>query len=137
MKKTHIVILIGIVALIGTLLAYSADFSTYDSIASAKNKEGKFVHIIAKLDKSKPIEFDPVKNPNFTSFYAIDSLGGVTRVVYNNSKPTDLEKSESIVMKGKMNNGQFECKEIMLKCPSKYKDEKENLQKGLTETTSY
>ena len=137
MKKTHIVILIGIVALIGTLLAYSADFSTYDSIASAKNKEGKFVHIIAKLDKSKPIEFDPVRNPNFTSFYAIDSLGGVTRVVYNNSKPTDLEKSESIVMKGKMNNGQFECKEIMLKCPSKYKDEKENLQKGLTETTSY
>ena len=137
MKKTQIIILIGIVALIGTLLAYSADFSTYDSIASAKNKEGKYVHIIAKLDKSKPIEFDPVKNPNFTSFYAVDSLGGVTKVVYNNSKPTDLEKSESIVMKGKMTNGQFECKEIMLKCPSKYKDEKENLQKGFKESTSY
>lgn len=134
MKKTHIAILIGIAALIGSLLAYSVDFSTYDTIDSAKKKEGKFVHMIAKLDMSQPVEYDPANNPNYLSFYAVDSLGGTTKVVYRNSKPTDLEKSERIVMKGSMQKDHFECKEILLKCPSKYKDDKEKLQKGLNET---
>ncbi len=137
MKRTHIIILIGIAALIGGLLAYSADFSTYDSIASAKEKPGKYVHLIAKLDKSKPIEYDAIKNPNYLAFYAIDSLGGQTKVVYHNSKPQDLERSERIVMKGKMKDGHFECNDILLKCPSKYKDEKETLQKSVQETTTY
>jgi cytochrome c-type biogenesis protein CcmE len=137
MKRTHIIILIGIAALIGGLLAYSADFSTYDSIASAKEKPGKYVHLIAKLDKSQPIEYDPIKNPNYLAFHAIDSLGGKTKVIYHNSKPQDLEKSERIVMKGKMQEGHFECNDILLKCPSKYKDDKEQLQKSVKETTTY
>lgn len=136
MKKTHIVILIGIAGLIVSLIAFSADFSTYDSIQSAKNKEGKFVHLIAKLDTSKAITYDPLNNPNYLAFYAIDSLGNSTKVVYRNSKPTDLEKSERIVMKGTMTNEHFECKDILLKCPSKYKDDKEQLQKNMEEQTS-
>ncbi len=136
MKKTHIIILVGIAALIVGLLAYSVDFSTYDTVNSAKQKKGKYVHLIAKLDKSQPIEYDPINNPNYLAFYAIDSLGGQTKVVYRNSKPTDLEKSERIVMKGKMQADHFECQEILLKCPSKYKDDKEQLRKSVNETTS-
>jgi cytochrome c-type biogenesis protein CcmE len=136
MKKTHIIVLVGIAALIVGLLAYSVDFSTYDTVNSAKQKQGKFVHLIAKLDKSFPIEFDPINNPNYLVFHAIDSLGGQTKVIYRNNKPADLEKSERIVMKGKMEADHFECKEILLKCPSKYKDNKEQLRKSVTETTS-
>ena len=140
MKKTHIIILIGIAALIVGLIVYSAgDFSTYETISSAKNKQGTFVHLIAKLDKSEPIEYDAINNPNYLSFYAIDSLGGKTKVVFHNSKPTDLEKSERIVMKGKMQADHFECKDILLKCPSKYKDDKKELEKTLTDqqTSTY
>jgi len=126
--------LVGIAALIVALIVFSAgDFSTYDTIGSAKKKPGKYVHLIAKVDKSQPIEYDPVKNPNYLSFYAIDSLGSTTRVVYNNSKPTDLEKSERIVMKGKMQGDHFECNDILLKCPSKYKDDKKQLEKTVTQ----
>lgn len=133
MKKTHIIILVGITALIMGLLAYSVDFSTYDTVGSARQKPGTFVHLIAKLDKSMPIEYDPVRNPNYLSFYAIDSLGGQTKVIYRNSKPNDLEKSERIVMKGKMQADHFECNDILLKCPSKYKDDKQQLQKNMNE----
>ncbi|MEJ7626015.1 MAG: cytochrome c maturation protein CcmE [Ferruginibacter sp.] len=137
MKKTHIIVLIGIAALIISLLAYSVDFSTYDTVHSAKNKPGKFVHLIAKLDTSKAIEYDPIKNPNYVAFYAIDSLGDKTKVVYKNSKPADLEKSERIVMKGRMQKDHFECSDILLKCPSKYKDDKDQLKKNMsTEVTS-
>ena len=136
MKKTSIIILVGIAVLIAALLAYSVDFSTYDTIDSAKKKEGKFVHLIAKVDLTKPIEYNPATNPNFLAFHAIDSLGGTTKVIYRNSKPTDLEKSERIVMKGNMENGHFECKDILLKCPSKYKDDKQQLEKSVSEQGS-
>ena len=134
MKKTHIIILVAIAALIVTLIIFSAsDFSTYDTISSAKAKPGKYVHLIAKVDKSQPIEYDALNNPNYLSFYAIDSLGGKTKVIYRNSQPTDLEKSERVVMKGKMQADHFECDNILLKCPSKYKDDKEQLQKTITD----
>jgi cytochrome c-type biogenesis protein CcmE len=138
MKKSHIIILIGIAVLICGLLAYSSDFSTYDTVNSAKQKQGKFVHLIARLDKTKAIEYDPIKNPNYLSFYAVDSLGGQTKVIYHNSKPADLEKSERIVMQGKMEADHFECSDILLKCPSKYKDDKKQLEKDIEQsTTSY
>ena len=136
MKKTHIIILIGIAALIVGLLVFSVDFSTYDTINSAKNKQGKFVHIIAKLDKSEPITYNPENNPNYLEFYAVDSLGGKTKVVYHNNKPTDFDKSERIVLKGKMQKDYFDCKDILLKCPSKYKDNKKMLEKNIKEQDS-
>lgn len=133
MKRTHIIFLIGIAALIVALIVFSAgDFSTYETISSAKNKPGKYVNLIAKVDKTEPIEYDAVNNPNYLSFYAVDSLGGKTKVIFHNSKPTDLEKSERIVMKGKMQADHFECNDILLKCPSKYKDDKKQLEKTIT-----
>jgi len=136
MKRTHIVILIGIASLIVGLLVFSVDFSTYDTISSARNKQGKFVHLIAKLDKTQPITYDPINNPNYLSFYVVDSLGDKAKVVYHNSKPGDLEKSERIVIKGKMQKDYFDCKDILLKCPSKYKDDKKLLEKDMKEQTS-
>ena len=108
MKTSHIIILIIIAAAIGALLMYSVDFSTYDTIQSAKLKPGKYVHLIARVDRDYPIEYDAVKNPNLLSFYAIDSLGATTSVVYHNPKPSELEKSERVVLKGKMNNNILE-----------------------------
>jgi len=134
MKRSHIIILIGIAALIVSLLVFSAgDLSTYDTVSSARQKMGKPVHLIARLDLSQPIQYDPIKNPNYLSFYAVDSLGGRTKVVFHNSKPADLEKSERIVMKGQMEAEHFECKDILLKCPSKYKDDKKQLEKTITD----
>ena len=123
MKKIHIVLLVVIAIAIAGLLTLTKDITTYDSIASAKKKEGKYVHLIAKLDSSSPVVYDPVKDPNYLSFFAVDSLGARAQVVYRNSKPTELEHSDRVVLKGQMNGEVFECKEILLKCPSKYKDD--------------
>ncbi len=132
MKTSHIIILIAIATAIGALLMYSVDFSTYDTIDSAKNKQGKYVHLIAKLDKQQPIEYNALKDPNYLSFYAVDSLGGTAQVIYRNAKPAELEQSERVVLKGKMNGDVFECDNILLKCPSKYKDEKTQLEKTVS-----
>ena len=123
MKKIHIVLLVVIAIAIAGLLTLTKDITTYDSIESAKKKEGKYVHLIAKLDRTQPFVYEPIKDPNYLSFYAVDSLGSRTQVVYRNSKPTELEHSDRVVLKGQMKGEVFECKEILLKCPSKYKDD--------------
>lgn len=111
------------------------ELTTYDTIASAKAKEGKYVHLIARLDKTQPVEFDPLKNPNYLSFTALDTLGNSTKVVYLKGKPIDFEKAERLVLQGSMKNGQFECKDILIKCPSKYKDDPTAADKNLKEST--
>jgi cytochrome c-type biogenesis protein CcmE len=134
MKTTHIIILVLIALAIAVIVQYSGDLTTYETIASAKEKQGKFVNLIAKLDKTKAVEYDPVKNPNYLSFTAVDTLGNAVKVVYRNNKPTDMEKSERIVLKGRMQSDYFECKDILLKCPSKYKDDPKAMQRLQTST---
>jgi cytochrome c-type biogenesis protein CcmE len=123
MKKIHIALLVIIAVAIAGLLTLTQDITTYDSIESARKKEGKYVHLIARLDRNSPVLYDPVKDPNYLSFYAVDSLGSRAQVVYRNAKPTELEHSDRVVLKGQMKDGVFECREILLKCPSKYKDD--------------
>jgi cytochrome c-type biogenesis protein CcmE len=130
MKKTHIILLLLIAASIVVLISYTGDLTTYETIASAREKEGKFVNLIAKIDKTQPLQYDAVKDPNYLTFTAVDTLGNSIKVIYHNNKPTDMEKSERLVLKGKVLNGQFECKDILLKCPSKYKDNPNSIDKS-------
>ena len=126
MKKLNIVVLVVIAVVIALLISQLGDFSTYETIKSAQTKEGKTVTVIAKLDKSS-LKYDPVKNPNYLTFQVTDTLGDRMPVAYYYEKPTDMEKSERIVLKGKMDKeGIFQIREqsgILLKCPSKYKDD--------------
>jgi cytochrome c-type biogenesis protein CcmE len=131
MKKLHIVILVFIAAAIVVLVSYTGDLTTYETIASARQKEGKFVNLIAKIDIQQPVEYDAVKNPNYLSFTAVDTLGHRIKVVYHSNKPTDMEKSERLVLKGKVQGDYFDCKDILLKCPSKYKDDPNAAKKNM------
>lgn len=129
----HIVMLVLIAAAIAGLLIYMGDVTTYETIATAREKQGKAVMVIAKLDKNT-LQYDAVKNPNYLTFEAIDTLGDRMKVAYYYEKPYDMEKSERIVLKGKMENGIFEIRKkdgILVKCPSKYKDDMNAAKKEL------
>jgi cytochrome c-type biogenesis protein CcmE len=122
MKKVEVIILVSIAIAIAVLVGFMGDLTTYETITSAKQKEGKNVKLVVKL-KPNTVQYDAVKNPNYLKFVAIDTLGNICNVIYHDAKPTDMEKSERIVLNGKMNGNDFECKSILLKCPSKYKNE--------------
>lgn len=130
MKKTHIILLVLIAVSIAVLISFMGDVTTYDTVTSAKEKPGKFVHLIARMEQNS-MQYDPLNNPNYLSFTAVDSLGNSIKVVYNNTKPTDIEKSERLVLKGKVEGDHFECRDILLKCPSKYKDDMNAAKKEL------
>ncbi len=135
MKKIHIVLLVLIAGSIGVLLSFLKTTSTYDTVATAMAKPGKFVHLMARLDKSQPVEYDAVKNPNYLSFTAIDTTGQSVKVIYHSAKPDNFEMSEKLVLKGKYSEGVFDCKAIQTKCPSKYKDDMKAAEKNIQQET--
>jgi cytochrome c-type biogenesis protein CcmE len=136
MKKIHIVLLVLIAGTIAVLISFMGNLSTYDTVQTALKKKGRVVSIIAKLNRNQPIEYDAVKNPNYLSFTAYDSLGSNMKVIYRKEKPTNLEHSERLVLKGRMGDDHFECTEILMKCPSKYKDDMNQAKKNLEENAA-
>ena len=136
MKKIHIVLLILVIAGIVGMSFFIKDLTTQETFTSAGNKNGKFVVVKVKLDKTVPVEYDGLKNPNMTVFYAFDNDGKRSKIVYTNAKPQDIERSEGIDLNGYMRNGFFECNKIQMKCPSKYKDDMKAAEKSLTTSTT-
>jgi cytochrome c-type biogenesis protein CcmE len=132
MKKMHIVLLLFVVSGIVGMSFFIKDLTTQETFTTAADKKGKYVVVKVKLDKATPVEYDAVKNPNLTVFYALDADGKRTRVVYNNAKITDMERSEGMDLNGYMRDDHFECNKIQTKCPSKYKDDMKAAGKNLS-----
>ncbi|MHB1922631.1 MAG: cytochrome c maturation protein CcmE domain-containing protein [Chitinophagaceae bacterium] len=121
MKKLNIILLVLIAIAIGVIVGIVGDFSTYETFSTAEARPGKEFHIIAVLEKHQKMVYNPVKDPNYFSFYVRDKKGDQKKVIFTGSEPTDFEKSEQIVLTGKMEGNDFQCSQILMKCPSKYK----------------
>lgn len=126
MKPLHIALLIiaglgvaAVVSLYGNTTKY-VSFPQADELA--RENPGRDYHVVASLDKTKPIEYNPEKDANLLVFYANDSLGNGKKVIYNHPKPQDMERSEKIMLIGHSEGEFFRATEISMKCPSKYED---------------
>lgn len=123
MKKTHIALLVLVAAAVCVIVTMFGDMSTYETFGTAAENPGKQFHVIGVLEGDRKVDYDPETDPNHCSFLVRDKAGNVKKVIFNGAKPTDIEKSEQIVMKGKMDGDAFRCTQIQMKCPSKYKND--------------
>jgi cytochrome c-type biogenesis protein CcmE len=121
MKKTHIGLLVLVAAAVCIIVSMFGDFSTYETFSSAAKQPSKQFHVIGYYEKDKSTEYDPLKDPNHFSFFVKDKSGETRKVIFNGAKPTDIEKSEQVVMTGYIDGSDFHCSKIQMKCPSKYK----------------
>lgn len=119
MKRSSI-IGIGIIAIaIGVIISTIADSSTYGSFADAKSSKTE-LHVVGQLNKEKQTYYNPQQDANYFSFYMNDNDGVSCKVIFSGTKPQDFERSEQIVLTGKMVDNEFHASQILMKCPSKY-----------------
>lgn len=139
MKKIQIFGLIIIAVAIGIIVSTAGDASTYVDFAKAQEMaadgDDESIHVVGKLKKDAAgnildMSYQPQIDPNYFSFTLVDNKGIVQKVVYKNTKPQDFDKSEQVVVIGKMDNGVFSAEKILMKCPSKYNE-------GKLETTEH
>ncbi len=115
-----------VVAAIAIFITASGDVSTYASFGDAAISQGK-VKIVGELDREFPVHYDPDTDPNIFRFHMVDNNGESKKVIVGMPKPQDFEKSEQVVVTGKMKDDTFVASEVLTKCPSKYKDEELSL----------
>ena len=122
MKKTHLIGIALIALAIMILMSMSNDMGTYATFEDAIST-GKSVKIAGQLSKDKEMYYNPQEDPNYFSFFIKDTKGEEKKVVLLAAKPQDFELSEQIVLTGKMQGTDFMATDMLMKCPSKYKDE--------------
>lgn len=131
MKRTHIIALVFVAVLVGSLTVMLGNsFSRYENFESSYAKKGKEFTVVGYLNKEKGIEYNPTVDPNKFSMYVLDDQKVEKKVIVLKAVPRDIEKSEKIVITGKMNGDVFEASDILLKCPSKYKNREEQANNG-------
>lgn len=123
MKKSSILGIIVIAVAIAVIVSTYSNTSTYGSFSDAKGNETE-LHIVGHLNKGKQLYYDPVKDANYFSFYMLDNKGEECKVVFTGTKPQDFERSEQIVLTGQMRGKEFHASKILMKCPSKYTQDK-------------
>ena len=80
--------------------------------------------MVGVLDRSAEIVYEPSLNASLTTFTMRDLTGKTCRVHLAKAKPQDFERSERLVLIGEANaNGEFEARDMLMKCPSKYNEE--------------
>ena len=119
MKKSSIAGMIIIAIAISVIISTYADSSTYGSFSDARKTETE-LHVVGQLNKEKALFYNPIQDANYFSFYLKDNDGKECKVVFSGSKPQDFERSEQIVLTGKMIGNEFHASKILMKCPSKY-----------------
>lgn len=119
MKKSAIIGLITIAICVGFLVSLNADTSNYSTFTEAA-KDSREFHVMGHWAKDKGMYYDALKDANHFSFYMKDEKGEIKKVIYSGTKPQDFERSEKLVLIGKMSNDTFYASKILMKCPSKY-----------------
>lgn len=119
MKKSSIILMVIIAVAIAMILVIYTDSSTYSTFTEAREK-GTELYVVGVLNKEKDLIYDPVKDANHFSFFMYDNDSIECQIVFNGAKPQDIERSEQIVLTGKMEGNVFHATKILMKCPSKY-----------------
>jgi cytochrome c-type biogenesis protein CcmE len=117
------ILIMGLMA-IGVIMLVSAskDMSTYSTFEQVK-RSGETAKVVGVLAKDKPMYYNAEENPNLFRFYMTDQEGQVREVTLQAPKPQDFELSEQVVATGAFVGDEFVATSILMKCPSKYKNE--------------
>lgn len=134
MKKSHILIIIVIAAAVGILLTTADDASTYvtftEAYQLASTGSKKDIHVVGALKKDQQGQVigieDGADKVSF-SFIMVDDNGKEQKVNYKEPMPADFTKSEKVVVIGSYAGDTFQATKILLKCPSKYQEQKTNV----------
>ena len=133
MKKTHLIALLVIASAIAIIITTAGDASTYVSFDQAfemaASGDTNSIHVVGELKKGSGGHVIGIeKSPDNLSFSFIlrDEANKEQKVFYNEPIPPDFTRSEKIVVIGSYRGDHFVASKILLKCPSKYQEQKLN-----------
>jgi cytochrome c-type biogenesis protein CcmE len=101
-----------------------------EAMTLAANGNRKEIHVVGELKKDAAghvVGLEEGADKVSFSFVMVDDNGVEQKVVYNQPMPTDLIRSEKVVVIGSYGDNTFKASKILLKCPSKYQEQQINV----------
>ena len=133
MKKSHIIAIVVIAAAIAIIIATAGDASTYvnfdQAYKMASTGNTTSIHVVGELKKDENgniVGMEKSPDKLSFSFTLIDDNKKEQKVYYNEPMPPDFARSEKVVVIGSYTGDNFIANKILLKCPSKYQEQKLN-----------
>jgi cytochrome c-type biogenesis protein CcmE len=133
MKKSYIIAILVIAVAVVVIISTAGDASSYVSFDQAyqmaSNGNRNQIHVVGELKKDSSgniIGIEKSSDKLSFSFIMVDDNQKEQKVYYNEPMPPDFTRSEKVVVVGYYDNNVFIAKKILLKCPSKYQEEKIN-----------
>ncbi|MCU0368920.1 MAG: cytochrome c maturation protein CcmE [Cyclobacteriaceae bacterium] len=133
MKKSYIIAILVIAVAVVLVISTAGDASSYVSFDQAyqmaSNGNRNQIHVVGELKKDSSgniIGIEKSSDKLSFSFIMVDDNQKEQKVYYNEPMPPDFTRSEKVVVVGFYDNNVFIAKKILLKCPSKYQEEKIN-----------
>jgi cytochrome c-type biogenesis protein CcmE len=131
MKLSHF-IAIGVIAVAIVIIVLTAgDASTYvnfeQAYQMASTGNNTQIHVVGELKKDgngHVVGLENSADKLSFSFILVDDHKKEQTVLYNEPMPPDFLRSEKVVVIGSYQKDRFVAKKILLKCPSKYQDQK-------------
>jgi cytochrome c-type biogenesis protein CcmE len=134
MKKSHVLIIVVIAVAVGILVTTADDASSYvtfsEAYTLASSGNTKNIHVVGELKKDATghvIGIEEGADKVSFSFVMIDEKGKEQKVEYREPMPADFMRSEKVVVIGNYAGDSFHANKILLKCPSKYQEQKVNV----------
>ena len=114
-------VIIAAIVLAG--VSFGDNLKQYVSIAEAKEYQGD-VQVKGALVLEK-INYD--MEEQVLNLAISDESGEMLLIRYRGIKPGNLEQAKEIVAIGRYNGSQFDAEKLLVKCPSKYTEEGEQI----------
>ncbi|MCG8476135.1 MAG: cytochrome c maturation protein CcmE [Cytophagales bacterium] len=131
MKKSHIFGIVVIAIAVMIIASTVGDASSYVTFKEAKELsqggDKKMIHVVGQLKKDAAGHVVGImESPDKLSFsfVMVDNDGQEQKVLHNKPMPQDFMRSEQVVIIGKYGRKNFIADQILLKCPSKYEEQK-------------
>lgn len=124
MKRSTVIGIIFIAICLGALVSTLEGSGKMSGFSEAFESPEREFRVRGVLDKSFEVVYNPTENASLTIFSMLDDEGVSREVHLRESKPQGFEQSESIVVIGKAEGAVFIAKDMQMKCPSKYNEEK-------------
>ena len=125
--------IVVIAVAIAIIITTTGDASTYASFGDAYQLASvgndKQIHVVGELKKDEAGHIIGIQEGGDKvsfSFIMVDDKGKEQTVQYNQPMPSDFTRSEKVVVVGSYKGEKFLATKILLKCPSKYQEQKIN-----------
>lgn len=112
---------VALVAMTGVVVAFMSNASPYVTIAEAKQLKSDRMHLAGDILKETVVTD---YKANEVRFQVKDVNGDQILIVHRGEMPANMSSATKVVAIGGVEGDRFISKQLLLKCPSRYEEEK-------------